>query len=874
MADVGEVRIAYLADVFDQTAGTNQVIANLDRAEAKTAQVTAQMKADYSGVGGAIADVGTTAQATDNQLGFQNALEKGSQVLGKVADVAGELAAELNRAGDAADALADRAAGAFGEAGAELAKLAQQQIVLGFDDSEALLALQRLSKGGIEPVQENLTRLENISAVTGQGISALAAKFSELDRNTDPKSVKALMKELGATADAMEELGAKVEAGQVLTDTAERADAARRALLAFADTGSFKGAAERAADDTQRLSGEFELLKREIGAGSIELQDKFSPALRQVVGVLQSASPELKGFIGAATEVTARVASIGLGALGAAAQLAILASNAQAVALAQSALASATVAAEGALAIFASTLGIALLVVGSAAIGLGALTLAIQQQRESMELLIKVEEERARTLSANKDLVGKNADELARMGKTSKDVAGILGGLNDQAEAARAAGNLELEARLKAQIEQAQRAKTELATQESAKKSTPPDDVSKKEQAKLDKADAAEKKRLAAEEKRQKAADDKAAEAERKRVLADELAQIKQAANQKQITKAQEIEQLRSVMSALKLSVSERRNIELEISRLQGSIDAERTAEQKKEEAKRTSEAKKAAADRVKEQKKAEADAKKAAREADQTAENNKINALDTASIEAQKKQADIEIENLKRQGEDKNKNTVAQIEAQLRLKEQLTIQEIEKDRNKVAAETKNQELIAAANQAAEQKIRLAKAETTSAIEVETDRQLKLLKKKSDEEDKAAAKAKKQQDDKLFQAGAFGVADLAEQLGSAFGDKAVNDRIAQIKKESQSPTGVSVSSASAPLARVTGNPITAPVAGDKPLRAADIGAEVAKQVQQALNIVLQVTVPEGSDTKTFSGFAADLANSKNVFNPKFTPGRA
>jgi len=867
MPDLGEARILYTSEQSGFDSGTNAVLAGLDRAGAKSSQVAVQMVQDFAQANDAVQLVGDTAATTDNQLGFQNALDKGSQVLGKIADVAGKLSAELNRAGDAADSLADRAAGAFGEVGDEAAKLAQQQIVLGFDGAEALTALQKLNNVGLEPTQQNLTRLENISAVTTKGIAELAGKFAELDRNADPKAVKALMKELGATVENMEALGAKTEAGKVLTDTAERADAARRALLAFADTGKFAGAAERAADDTQRLTGEFELLKREVGSGSIALQDKFSPALRDVVGLLRSVNPELKGFIGGATQVTASVASLGLGALGAAAQVAILASNAQAVTLATRAWAGATAAAEVVLVSLTGTLGAVLLVVGSFAIGIAAMTFAIEQQTKATEELLKVENERAVSLNKNKDLVGLNADELARMGKTSKDVAAVLGGLADQAEAARNAGNTQLEAKLKAQIETAQRAKTELAAQEAAKKVTPPDDVSAKEA----KRQAADLKKEQAEAKRQKAAEDKAAEAERKNTLAQELAEIRQAANQKQITKAQEIEQLRAVMAAVRVTVGERRAIELEISRLQGAIDAERTAEAKREEAKRTAEAKRAAAERVAEQRKQEAEARRQAKAANDQADEAKIDQLDKANIDASQKILDLEIGAQKRLAEEKKASTVAEIEKLLKEKERLSIVEIEAERDRLTKSATNQDLVAAAAQAAEQKIRLARAQTTDQLKVETDRQVKLLQAKRKEEETPAKPPLKS----AFADGAFGVADLSAQLGENFGDKAVFARIAQIKAESNKAV---VAVAAAP-ARVSASVVPAvastPTATPQPLTAQSIGSEIASQLRGVpLQINLSVTTPDGgTQTQTLRGSASELAAERHTFNPKSTPGR-
>jgi len=136
MPDLGEARILYTSEQSGFDSGTNAVLAGLDRAGAKSSQVAVQMVQDFAQANDAVQLVGDTAQTTDTQLGFQNALEKGSQVLGKIADVAGKLAAELNRAGDAADSLADRAAGAFGEVGTKLQSWLSNKLCLALTEQK------------------------------------------------------------------------------------------------------------------------------------------------------------------------------------------------------------------------------------------------------------------------------------------------------------------------------------------------------------------------------------------------------------------------------------------------------------------------------------------------------------------------------------------------------------------------------------------------------------------------------------------------------------------------------------------------------------------------------------------------------------------
>ncbi len=873
----GEIRTKFIADDSEWQPGLGRIAAGVSDLQSTSDGALGEIKSNLSDTAGGLTDVGDAAGVADGQLTFASAATAGVAALSAIAGALDGVRREIADAGAQADDLRDRLAGPFKETSEEIAKLAEAQLVLGFKPEEIENALINMNRLGLEPTQANLTALEDISRGTGKSVETLAEKFGRVNEYADPKAILAFEKELGATGPQLEKFGAKIDANnKVLTDTPARADAARQALLQFAAV-EFGGAADRVADDATRLEGEFQLLTREIGAGSVQLKEAFAPALRGVVAVIRELPPGLKGAVGAGLELTSGLASMGVGALGVATNLAILSTNAQAMAIATRAATLAQTAFNVAVGALTGTLGGVILVLGSAAIGLALYTAAIQESTRAEEALIAIEEKQNRTLQENRDLLNKSAEDLLKMGKSSKDVAGVLDGLRNQVEAARSAGNKELEARLIRQVEAAEKVKSELATAEAKAreaKKTPPDDTSSKEQTKLDKQAETERKRADAERKKSERETSKALEQQRKDALAEELAQVRGAAAAKEISIQQEIDGLRRILGAVKVTAAERRQIEAEIARLNGQLEQQKTAELKKAEAERTRATKAEADQRARDNAKAEAqaraeskkndttaaqDAKKA--EAEAKANEDKVAALKSQSRAAQEKILDNQIRDLEQDAEKRGVNNLERIKALLAQRLGLEIQAIEAERDATTKRAENEDVRAAAVEAAENRIEAARSAATQKLKAETDKQTKIQ-----------ADAKKAQSGSAFADGPFGVADLAKQLGSIFGDKAVTDQIN--RNRAASSLGQVRDQSNSVQATSAKNPNVSTAQPGAALKAADIGSEVAKNLQEKLAITLTVVNQDGSQqSKTFSGTRDELAKAKNIFNPANTLGR-
>lgn len=869
----GEVRTKFIADDTEWQPGLGRIASGLDDLQATADGSLGQLKAGLAETATGLDEVGTAAETADGQLGFANALGAGIAALSAVANKLDGVRRAIGEAGGAADDLRDRLAGPFKDTNEEVAKLAEAQLVLGFKPEEIEVALTKMNRLGLEPTQQNLTVLEDISRSTGQSIETLAEKFGRVNEFADPKAVLAFQRELGATSQALVEYGAKIdENNKVLTDTPARAEAARKALLAFA-AANFSGAAERVADETARMEGEFELLKREIGAGSVALKESFSPAIRSVIAELRGLPPELKGAVGAGLELTAGLASVGVGALGVATNVAILSTNAQAMALASRAAASGATILNGALAILGGTLGAVLLVVGAAAIGLAAYTAAIEANTKAEEALIALEEKQNRTLKENRDLLNKSAEDLLKLGKSSKDVANLIGGLRNQAEAARAAGNSQKEASILREIQSAEKLKTELAAAEARArdaKVNPPDDVSKKEQAKIDKAAEAERKKADAERLKAEKQSAKEAEVQRRDLLAEELSQVREAAAAKEISVQQQIDGLRRILATVKVTAQERRQIEAEIARLNGQIEQQRVNDHKRAEAEKTRQAKEEADQRARDQKKAEADAAAASRketaqansdqkkaESDARAEEDKIAQLKGQTRAAQEKVIDDQVRQLEQEAEKRRVNTTAKIKVLLDQRLALEVAAIESERDLTVKRADSEEVRAAAVESAEARIKAARSASTAKLQAEVERQQKIL---SDAKKKAADEST---------TGPFGVAELGKQLGAIFGDQAVKARISEIKADSQAKSGPIVATAAA------SSPISTAARQSEQLKASDIGAEVAKQLNEKLSIQISVINQDTGErqTQTYTGTRQELAAQRNIFNPANMSGR-
>ncbi|GMU56641.1 MAG: hypothetical protein AMXMBFR33_57870 [Candidatus Xenobia bacterium] len=243
--------------------------------------------------------------------------------------------------------------------------------------------------------------------------------------------------------------------------------------------------------------------------------------------------------LGMVTAVASVASSIA--ALGGAAGVAAVAGNA--FAAAEVAMAVATV---------DLSAGVALLTVGFAAIAAAAIaagvafavyTKILQDVEAADRALLEIEERRAKALRENGDLLRESAAELQRSGKSSKDLVYVIGGLQDQLEAARRAGNEPLVGKLEAQIRDAQGLKKELAGLEGAQKSASSAAVAGSQQA-LD------------------------ADKERKEALSQELHEI-ELSNRSIRDK---IKLLGALAAQYRLEGDERRRVESQIARLEEQL--------------------------------------------------------------------------------------------------------------------------------------------------------------------------------------------------------------------------------------------------------------------------------------------------------------
>lgn len=105
--------------------------------------------------------------------------------------------------------------------------------------------------------------------------------------------------------------------------------------------------------------------------------------------------------------------------------------------------------------------------VAGALVGFVLLTEGMKENNRIAEEALALDERRAAALRESKSLLEQNAEQIVKSGKGSKDFVDVIGGLQDQLEAARAAGNQPLVARLQDQIKDAQDLKKEVSQLES-----------------------------------------------------------------------------------------------------------------------------------------------------------------------------------------------------------------------------------------------------------------------------------------------------------------------------------------------------------------------------------------------------------------------
>lgn len=861
MPVVGRITAKFDADTKDLDASLKGIEGAVNGTSATVTAGFSKMEGSLAKSTRAIQQSGKATKEAIDQLVLKDKLEAGAKAFATIAGAVDGFRQELNRAGGDADDLRDRLSATFGDLADEKAKFAEDQLKLGFDPDSTANALIELKKFGVEST-DAFKRLQDAARFTNTDIVSLAGSFGQFEKFATPKSLLALQKQLGVSSTELEKFGAKLdENGKPLLDTEARLNAASAALRAYMDV-NFTGAAERQADAATRVAGELEALKREVGLNVTAFKESFAPAILDVVQGLRGMSDGTKAAIGLGVEFVGQAASMAASAFTLGSQLVIMSGNARLAAIGLRACNAATAA-------FSATLDVALGPLGLVALAVTGLALAVAQYNDDLAeaadnevVLASAQDKGIIRYERNKDLIGKNADELRKMGKTAKDVGILVDGLNAKQAEARAAndgaGDKDAEARYNAQAVAANKVRSELEKIEAAedKRKKPAgaggsaSDLSKKEQEKLNR-------QKEAEQKRADAIEEKA----RKEALDSQLDLVKQQAAAGDITKAQQIEGLRDVLNNARVTAGERRTIEIQIAQLQGQIRKEQTAEDARENAKRTAEAKAEAAKRGRETAKAEADAKRAAAKdaSQEKADLGKIEALAKTKAEAEKQAIDKQIGSL-----DSAKDK-AQIEKLLNAKLAITEAEINAERDAIIKGTKNEEVKVAAVQAAEAKIKAARADNTAALKAETDKQKQAMKELGQQAtDTAQEIVQASITSQVGGANSPIFSDVSQGLGINLGSFGLGD----LKKQPSATLKPATNTINA-----TQTPNSTPPLIDPKQASTNTADQIAAALKAApLSITVQTVVDGKKQEKTFSGTSAELAAGLNTFNADFSLG--
>ncbi len=199
-----------------------------------------------------------------------------------------------------------------------------------FSGEQFAQAAQTLQKFGVEGIvtAENLTRIGNVAAATGNSVESLAQIWGNLARGGEDakRSILALSKEFGISGRDLQQFGASVDAaGKLLVNTPAQADAARQALERLADSERFSGAMDRMAGGVQLLQAQLELFRQDGGRAMAQFADEAGGALARFLAGVREAAPPLAEVIGMSTAVAGSMASAGSKALELGAQASMLA---------------------------------------------------------------------------------------------------------------------------------------------------------------------------------------------------------------------------------------------------------------------------------------------------------------------------------------------------------------------------------------------------------------------------------------------------------------------------------------------------------------------------------------------------------------------
>jgi hypothetical protein len=389
--------------------------------------------------------------------------EKISEISGKV----GVLAGKFLEAGKELDDLKDTIGTFTGadQVDAMADSLRRMSVELAIPAQTLASTQQRLELFGATGTSM-LQAVADAAAGSGKDIQSVGDTVAQFMAGNERAQLQ-LEKMLNISPDALVQFGATIDANnKVLFDTPAHAEAARVALESMLNS-QFAGKAQAMVDPVDVLDGKLRVLTQDIGENTLAVKNYLAEAMLPWLDTLSGMPDSMKAVIGIGTEVVGTVGGIAGQGLQAAAALKLLGVNS---AMAGTAMATAGNVGKMGMMALASPIGIAITLIGGLALGFHRYTQELESANQAAESLLQTEERRAAALRQHKDYVGKSAGELKRIGAKSSELVDVIGGMQDQAQAARAAGNYAKERELVAQITAMQRVKTELAGMEQAER--------------------------------------------------------------------------------------------------------------------------------------------------------------------------------------------------------------------------------------------------------------------------------------------------------------------------------------------------------------------------------------------------------------------
>ncbi len=851
--EVGEVSAKFVVDDSQWGPGMGRVESSFQSASRVVQTEGDAIEAELRKVSASAAKSSGEIVASVDKLSKFESLQAGVAVFQQLSGAVSGFANDFRREAQGSVDTINKLRGAFGDLAADREALIDREVQLGFDGNALADSLITLKKFGVDS-EDVLRRLEDEAKGTNVSITALSESFGKFEKFGDAKSLLAYQKALGASNADLKNFGAVLDDNnKVLLDNEARINAAKDALAAYS-AANFAGAAERATSAQIRFNAELGNLQDDIGTAVVALEQKFYPAALAAVEALRGLPDGVKAFVGLGTQFVATGGQVAAGALQMGANIAILTGN---VGFMTAATAGAT-RGLGLLRIGLTAalgpLGLALTAIGGLAVAINAYTQELESAAKAGAELAKADADRLKAGRDQRDLVGKSAEEIRSLGKSSKDVTALIAGLREQGQLALDQGNKAGEASIRAKIREAIAVRAELLEIEKQQKAAELAAPTKKDAGKADK-DAAKKERLeAAAAKKEESATEKAAEQERKDALDARLAQIRQQTAAGELSKQQQIEAYRAVVAELQVTAKEQQSIDLSIAQLQGQLRQERTREEEKANQERLQAEAKAARDRAFAVQKAEAEAKREA------ADKERQQQADAGQIRSQaRERAQLEAAEISKAIKDLEprlgqSGVLDQIRQLLQRRQALIIQGIEAERDLVIQSTTNEEIRAGAIANANLKIQAVNQDTTREMAAETEKQNQILKGQVGAVDKAVTEIQQiksrvgGKNSPLF-------SDPTEGLGISLGDFGLGD----VRKQQAAAARPQFQVLNAPAPEV---------------KFASVGQDVARSLQDApLAITVQVGAGAAQQTKTFSGSASDLARSSNVFNPAHQLGQ-